>query len=131
MRYLSPRAYEYLRHKFCDNLPHSDTIRKWFSINKTGTNGGLINGAFETLSNISEKLKKEGKELYVSVTFDEIYSFYIEFFSKKYFFVNKLKYKGPNIWIYGRNGCVYRWPVIAWTAHYTVSTINWIRWYEI
>lgn len=36
MRYLSPRAYEYLRHKFCDNLPHSDTIRKWFSINKTG-----------------------------------------------------------------------------------------------
>lgn len=72
MRYLSPRAYEYLRHKFGDNLPHTDTIRKWFSINKTVTNGGLINAAFQTLSNIAKECRANGKNLYVALSFDEM-----------------------------------------------------------
>lgn len=30
LRFYSPRAYECVRHKFSDNLPHDATIRKWY-----------------------------------------------------------------------------------------------------
>lgn len=71
-RFLSPRCYEYLRTKFDDNLPHSSTIRKWFSVSNVTGEGGFNQSALETLKSLSEDLKKDKKSLLVSISFDEM-----------------------------------------------------------
>lgn len=66
-RFLSPRCYEYLRTKFDQNLPHSSTIRKWFSASNATGEGGFNQSALEMLKNLSDK-----KTLLVSISFDEM-----------------------------------------------------------
>lgn len=72
MRFLSPRSYEYLRSKFDNNLPHSSTIRKWFSLSNASGEGGLNGAAFETLKKIADDFEKEGKSIYCAVSLDEM-----------------------------------------------------------
>lgn len=72
MRFLSPRSYEYLRSKFDNNLPHSTTIRKWFSLSNASGDGGLNGAAFETLKKIGDDFKKEGKSIYCAISLDEM-----------------------------------------------------------
>lgn len=96
-RFLSPRCYEYLRTKFDDNLPHSSTIRKWFSVSNVTGEGGFNQSALETLKSLSEDLKKDKMSLLVSISFDEMsirrhvqwqhakkkYSGFVNFFTKQ------------------------------------------------
>lgn len=72
MRFLSPRAYEYLRTKFNDNLPHSSTIRKWFSLSSATGEGGFNEAAFETLKRIADDLKEQNQTICCSISFDEM-----------------------------------------------------------
>lgn len=72
LRYLSPRGYEYLRKKFNDNLPHSATIRKWFSFSNAGTNGGFIGAALETLEKLVQEFRANNKTIYAAIAFDEM-----------------------------------------------------------
>lgn len=72
MRFLSPRAYQYLRQKFDLNLPHAATIRKWFSFSNSGGNAGFTDTAFQILKKMSEEYKAIGKPICVSLAFDEM-----------------------------------------------------------
>lgn len=72
MRFLSPRSYEYSRSKFDNNLPHSSTIRKWFSLSNASGEGGLNGAAFETLKKIADDFEKEGKSIHCAVSLDEM-----------------------------------------------------------
>lgn len=71
-RYLSPRHYEYFRQKFNCTLPHSSTIRKWFSLSTAGTTGGFVDDALNTLSELVEEHKAKGLTITVAISFDEM-----------------------------------------------------------
>lgn len=72
LRYLSPRAYEYIRNKFDSNLPHSSTVRKWFAFSSSSSDGGFVNSALQSLRMLAEELAKENKIAKVSVSIDEV-----------------------------------------------------------
>lgn len=72
MRYLGPRAYEYMRSKFGNTLPHSSTIRKWFSFSNANSNGGFVDACLQSLKKLAEQLKADNKLIYVSINFDEM-----------------------------------------------------------
>lgn len=71
-RYLSPRSYEYLRQKFNNNLPHSGTIRKWFSQSTAGTTGGFIDAALIALRELVNEHKNKESTIIVAISFDEM-----------------------------------------------------------
>lgn len=71
MRYLNPRCYEYFRHKFNDNLPHSSTIRRWFSLGARSEHG-FMNSAFKTLTQLATEYKAKDQTIYVALAFDEM-----------------------------------------------------------
>lgn len=68
----SPRCYDFLRKKFNSHLPDISTIRKWYA--KCTSNGepGISCEGLSGLSLISNDLKCAGKNLYVSIAFDEM-----------------------------------------------------------
>lgn len=72
LRYLSPRGYEYIRNKFDRNLPHTATIRKWFSLSNAGANGGFIDCVLQMLKKLADENHLQNKTIYVSIAFDEM-----------------------------------------------------------
>lgn len=70
LHYYSPRAYQFLRSKFSNNLPDPSCIRSWIS-NCSGF-GEICAGALETLKNIADELKSRGKQFICSMSFDEM-----------------------------------------------------------
>lgn len=72
LHFHSVRAYNYLRQKFNDNLPHTSTIRKWYVNSGTTGEPGLCNESFETLKKLVEKHKANGKQIVCSLIFDEM-----------------------------------------------------------
>lgn len=70
LHYYSPRAYNYVRTKFNDNLPSVSAMRNWYaSINASP---GLTTEAFDSLRIMSERFKEEGRSLLVNLVFDEM-----------------------------------------------------------
>lgn len=69
IRYLSPRAYDYLRTKFNDTLPHPMTIRKWFAYSNV-TGAAFHDAALQTLKNLVAELKNKDETMYVAISFD-------------------------------------------------------------
>lgn len=66
LRFLGPRAYDYLRNKFDNNLPHPGTIRKWFALGNL--NGGKFHDlAFQTLKELAQT-----ETIYAAISFDEM-----------------------------------------------------------
>lgn len=67
---LSPRAYNYVRKKFRNNLPHSSTIRKWYANSSCNGEPGLSKESLDTLRKLVEQHEKE---IFVTVSFDEMH----------------------------------------------------------
>lgn len=72
LNFLSPRAYNYLREKFNNHLPHPATLGKWYSKSDENCSGGFHESALATLSNIAADLRAAGKQLCVALSFDEM-----------------------------------------------------------
>lgn len=72
LRFLSPKAYDYIRKKFKNNLPHQATIRKWFLNSSIDGEPGICGRSIELLKILIANQKEKGEELYCSLIHDEI-----------------------------------------------------------
>lgn len=72
LHFYSPRAYKFVRDKFNKHLPNQTTIRKWHSNCTYGGEPGVSREALRALSTLADKFTKEGKQLIVSISFDEM-----------------------------------------------------------
>lgn len=71
LAYYSPRAYNYVREKFLKRLPAKSTMRAWLaSINSAP---GILAEALNALKLKADEYKKDGKQLYVNLIFDEMF----------------------------------------------------------
>lgn len=73
LHYYSPRAYNFLRFKFNKHLPDVSTIRNWVSNSTEGGLPGINLEAVRAVQNISNEMKKNGKEFFCSLALDEVY----------------------------------------------------------
>lgn len=71
MQSYSTRAYEYLRQRFHNNLPHANTIGHWHANSSFCERSGITKTAILQLKEMSSELKSQGKELIASLCFDE------------------------------------------------------------
>lgn len=73
VHYLSPRAYEFLRDKFRNHLPHQQTIRQWYRNSNLDTSSGIGKHAIDALRAKPEEMQsKFNKQLIISLVMDEI-----------------------------------------------------------
>lgn len=72
LRYYSPRAYQYLRAKFNNNLPSDSTIKKWYTHSSANGEPGISAEGMQCLARIVETMQIERKEFYCSIAFDEM-----------------------------------------------------------
>lgn len=72
LRFYSPRAYDYVREKFNNNLPHPATIRKWYQRSSVQSQSGLCQRSIEILKEKALDFQKEGKNLYCGLVHDEM-----------------------------------------------------------
>lgn len=72
MNYYSPRAYEYLRHFFNNNLPEESTIRKWYANSDLHSEPGITLASLKFLKGKVDEMNKIGSELVVALCLDEI-----------------------------------------------------------
>lgn len=70
LHYYSPRAYNYVRSKFCNNLPSITTLRNWYS--SINAAPGFTSEAFDLIKKKAAEYKAAGKQLYVNLMFDEM-----------------------------------------------------------
>lgn len=69
----SPRAYRYLRQKFSNHIPNPQTIRQWYKNSNLDSTSGIGQNSLEALKRKAEEMmEKNGEQLVVSLTFDEI-----------------------------------------------------------
>lgn len=73
LRYFSPRAYDFVRCSFNKNLPDDSTIRAWYANSDMNCIPGIHESSMQILKKKSEASKKDGKELIVSLSFDEMH----------------------------------------------------------
>lgn len=72
LHFYSPRAYQYLRQKFSNRLPHAGTIRKWYSNSNSNGDPGINNQTVEKLKKLVEELKSVGEEFVCVLSHDEM-----------------------------------------------------------
>lgn len=73
VHYLSPRAYDYLRTKFGNHLPHPQTIRQWYRNSNLDSQSGIGKHALDALQTKNEEMmSKHKKQMIISLVFDEI-----------------------------------------------------------
>lgn len=70
--YLSPRAYNFFREKFNNNLPHESTIKAWYRNSNIDVTPGIIKNAMDVLKTKADRMKENGMNLVVSLMFDEV-----------------------------------------------------------
>lgn len=70
LHFYSPKGYRYVRSVFNNNLPAISTIRKWYS--SIDGRPGFSSEAFTALRLKSNEANQNGKELLVSVMYDEV-----------------------------------------------------------
>lgn len=68
----SKSAYTWLRNKFSKRLPALRTIRSWHKNSSANISSGFSNQSISILTNLANEAKAEGKDLYVSMSFDEV-----------------------------------------------------------
>lgn len=72
MHMRSPATYNFFRNKFDCNLPHENTIKKWYANSNCNGEPGIQLGCLETLSNLVSEYRKKNEILYCSLSFDEM-----------------------------------------------------------
>jgi len=70
LNYYSSKAYNYVRDVFGLALPHESILRRWYS--SISAEPGFTERSFDTLKIKAEEERKVGKELIVSLVFDEM-----------------------------------------------------------
>lgn len=71
IHYYSPRAYDYIRAKFNNHLPHISTIRSWYANSNVDATPGINRISLEILKEKADKMKSIGKQLVCDMIFDE------------------------------------------------------------
>lgn len=71
LHFYSPKAYEYVRTTFNQNIPSIRTLQSWY----TAIDGspGFTPNAFDALNKKADEFKKEEKPLLVGLIFDEMH----------------------------------------------------------
>lgn len=69
---LSPRAYGYVRKKFNHNLPHTSTIRAWYSNSAANGIPGISKESLDTLKNLVDEYKEKNMDIYCTISLDEM-----------------------------------------------------------
>lgn len=72
LRYYSPRAYEYVRSKFSNNLPSDSVIRSWYANSSANGEPGISAEGMQCLARIVEEMRNDGKDFYCSLAYDEM-----------------------------------------------------------
>lgn len=72
LHFHSPRAYEYVRNRFKNNLPHPSTLRKWYSLSASSGKPGVCEDSLEVLKNLADNMTASGQQLICSLSFDEM-----------------------------------------------------------
>lgn len=70
--FYSPRAYKFVREKFNKHLPNETTIRKWYANCTYENEPGISKEGMRALASLAHDFKNEGKQLIVSIAFDEM-----------------------------------------------------------
>lgn len=70
---MSPRAYNYVRTKFNNNLPHTGTIRIWYANSSANGHPGISKETLETLTTLSDEHKAKDSSVYATLSLDEVY----------------------------------------------------------
>lgn len=70
--YYSPRAYNFVRSKFLNNLPHKSTIRSWYQNSNVDSGPGISKYVLSLLKKKSGELATTQRKLVCSLSFDEI-----------------------------------------------------------
>lgn len=72
LHYYSPRAYEYVRETFSKHLPHAGTIRSWYANCNLDARPGITKQCLDVIEERADEKKKNGSQLVVSLSFDEV-----------------------------------------------------------
>lgn len=75
LHFHKPGAYNYLRELFNCNLPHLNTLQKWYYTSTSNGKPGISEDALNVLKNLaetSETMKTNGQELLCSLSLDEM-----------------------------------------------------------
>lgn len=73
LHYYSPRAYQYVRKIFNNNLPHKRTIRSWYANSDIRGEPGIQEAHMNRLKKIATDYKKvNGHDMICSLVFDEM-----------------------------------------------------------
>lgn len=72
LHYHSPRAYEFVRATFGNNLPHNSTLRKWYANSDLFTEPGITQKSLDLIKSKVVGKNQVREELVVSVCFDEM-----------------------------------------------------------
>lgn len=68
--FYSPKAYKYVRSKFCNALPDPRTLRSWYS--SVNCEPGFTSESFLALQNKISEAQRKGKQVLVSLMIDEM-----------------------------------------------------------
>lgn len=69
LHYTSPRAYEFVREKFANHLPHTQTIRQWYRNSNLDSKSGLSKHSLDALEALAKKMNNT---LFINLNFDEM-----------------------------------------------------------
>lgn len=69
---ISPKAFNYVRTKFGNHLPHPEVIREWFRNSNLDAKSGITISSMNALEAKAEKMRANGGQLVVSLLWDEM-----------------------------------------------------------
>lgn len=72
IHYISPRAYNYLRQKSYNHMPHPQTLRQWYRNSNLDSSSGISKHSLLALENKAKEMADNGQQLTVSLVFDEM-----------------------------------------------------------
>lgn len=72
LHFFSPKAYDFVRSQFNDNLPHASTIQAWYRNSNLDSDAGISQTSLQILIKEAEKMKTNGQQLLCSLCFDEM-----------------------------------------------------------
>lgn len=72
LHFYSPRAYQYVRERFNNNIPHVGTIRAWYANCNVDGQPGITQQCLDVIRERSEEKMQKKQQLVVAISFDEI-----------------------------------------------------------
>lgn len=73
VHFYSPRAYEFIREAFENNLPSVSALKKWYANCNVLCQPGVTQFSLDVIKKLSNEMAKEGKSMVCSLAFDEVH----------------------------------------------------------